>query len=153
MKTDIHKGDFRYKIKFRVGTTEYDYKINGVTGEVLDAKQNVLEEKLPGENKTFITKEKVLEIVLQHAKVTESEITEWECELENEKKDCHYEVEFKVGKNEYEYKVDAVTGEILESKADIEDEDRDDDEDCDDEDRDEDEDDDHDDEDDDRDDD
>lgn len=67
----------------------------------------------------YIGKAKAKEIALADAGVTEKEIRDFDCELDKEViGTTAYEVDFEVGFDEYEYKIDAVTGEILKSKID-----------------------------------
>ena len=56
-----------------------------------------------------------MEIALADAAVKKPEAKELKCELKDPKNECYYEVEFKVDNNKYEYKIDGVTGTILES--------------------------------------
>ncbi|MGN0299614.1 MAG: PepSY domain-containing protein [Lachnospiraceae bacterium] len=49
----------------------------------------------------------------KHANIASSEVTMVECELDEEDNMLVYEIEFKVGKIKYEYKVNAVTGAII----------------------------------------
>ena len=58
-----------------------------------------------------VDKAAVKETVLNHAGVTQPR--EYECELENDHNHLVYEIEFEADGLEYEYVVDARTGEIL----------------------------------------
>ena len=53
---------------------------------------------------------------LRHAGLSEADVRELECELDWEKGRMVYEVEFETAAYEYDYDVDAVTGEVLRSK-------------------------------------
>lgn len=67
----------------------------------------------------YIGKAKAKEIALADAGVTEKDIRDFECELDKEVVGATvYEVDFEVGFDEYEYKIDAATGEILKAKKD-----------------------------------
>ena len=57
-----------------------------------------------------------LTAALNHASVSESELTKRDVELDYEEGRLVYEIDFEVGQMEYEYKLDAVTGEILKSE-------------------------------------
>ncbi|MCD7755441.1 MAG: PepSY domain-containing protein, partial [Firmicutes bacterium] len=50
---------------------------------------------------------------LNHAGVTASSITQYECELDTEKGVQVYEIEFKAGGYEYEYTINATTGAVI----------------------------------------
>ena len=53
--------------------------------------------------------------------MSESEVTRLKCELDREHGSYVYEVEFDVGRMEYEYEIDAYTGAILKSEHDYDD--------------------------------
>lgn len=59
-------------------------------------------------------------IVLEHAGVTESEVTYVRANLDYDDGQTVYDIEFYIGNAEYDYKVDAVTGDILSYDYDIE---------------------------------
>lgn len=67
----------------------------------------------------YIGKAKAKEIALADAGVTAKDVRDFDCELDKEViGTTAYEVDFEVGFDEYEYKIDAVTGEILKAKVD-----------------------------------
>lgn len=62
----------------------------------------------------YIGAKKAKRIALKHAGVSKKACRELEAELDFDKDEpVHYDVEFKVGSLEYEYDIDAITGEIL----------------------------------------
>ena len=65
--------------------------------------------------------EKAQSIALTHAGVGAGDAYELEAELDHDDGVTVYEIEFKSGNMEYEYKVDAYTGAILEHEAEIDD--------------------------------
>ncbi|MDR2529763.1 MAG: PepSY domain-containing protein [Synergistaceae bacterium] len=65
----------------------------------------------------YIGMEKAKSIALTHAGLSESELHKLKVELDRRKNHLVYEVEFEHGGMEYEYKIDAVTGDILRRKA------------------------------------
>jgi len=67
-------------------------------------------------SKAYISKEEALAAACAHAKVSAQDLTEQEIELDSEKGIMLYEVEFRSGNTEYEYDIDARTGEILKQK-------------------------------------
>lgn len=116
-----HKTVLCYKITFKVGDVEYDYKINRTTGEIVDVVQKTAPEKpgqgpaeTPDQKKTHITKEEAQKIVLTDVAKEKHEVKELKCEIKHEKENCYYTVEFKVGDVKFSYKLDAATGDILE---------------------------------------
>ncbi|MBE5888164.1 MAG: hypothetical protein E7283_04930 [Lachnospiraceae bacterium] len=90
-------------------------------GQRPGAGQNKDEEQRPVDKPQIIQKEKVLAMVLKDANVTMKEVKDLKCELEEEDGAYCYEIEFEVKNVEYEYKVDALTGEILEVNKETED--------------------------------
>ncbi|MGN0294237.1 MAG: PepSY domain-containing protein [Lachnospiraceae bacterium] len=67
---------------------------------------------------TYIGNEKALSIALEHAGLSTSDLTKKEIEPDDEDGRMIYKVELKTGKAEYEYEIDAVTGDILEAEID-----------------------------------
>lgn len=68
----------------------------------------------------YIGESKAKQIALAHAGVSEGSIREFECELDREDGITVYEIGFECGNYEYEYEINALTGEIV--KHDIEEE-------------------------------
>ena len=64
------------------------------------------------ESKEFITKEKAKEIALSDAGVKESQIRDYEIELDREQGTYYYEISFDADGFEYEYDIDAKSGKI-----------------------------------------
>ena len=58
---------------------------------------------------------------LSNAGVSESEVTRLKCELDRDHGSYKYEIEFNVGRTEYEYEVDAYSGAILKAEQDYDD--------------------------------
>ena len=67
---------------------------------------------------TFINKDEVKRIVLEDVSIEENDINLYEASLELESKTFIYEVSFVYDKNEYDYVIDAKTGNIILSKID-----------------------------------
>ena len=68
-----------------------------------------------------ITKEAALAIALEHAGVTEDQISWLKNKLDYDNGRKVYEIEFNVGRTEYDYDIDAVSGRILEYSIDNDD--------------------------------
>ncbi len=66
-----------------------------------------------------ISKEKAKEIALNHANLKESDITDYEIDLDNEDGKLVYEISFECGGKEYDYDVNATTGDISNSKNEL----------------------------------
>lgn len=63
--------------------------------------------------KAYISRSKALEIALSAANLTKSQLTHCEIDLDFKDGKMVYDVELKVGYKEYDFEIDAVTGEIL----------------------------------------
>lgn len=134
LENDDHRRE--YEIEFYQGNKEYDYEIDAYTGELLSVDYDVesfaiehhddaTESHHATENVKYIGKEKVKELVLEHAGVKESDIHDFSIELEDEDDHdddvTHYEVEFHVGNVEYNYEIEATKGSVLKYEKEIED--------------------------------
>lgn len=64
-------------------------------------------------NVMFISKDEVKNIVLEHANITENDIKRWNVELGMENGNWEYDVEYIYNNEEYNYEIDAKTGEII----------------------------------------
>ncbi len=143
---DYEKGVWIYEVSFDKDRTDYEYVIDAVSGEVLrskvdpegkgnsksDAGENESNNKPVAEPETSspapsknevpenkITAKEAEAIALNKAGLSASEIYDKETELDYEKGVWVYEVSFEKGRTEYEYVIDAVSGEILRAKSDI----------------------------------
>lgn len=67
----------------------------------------------------FISEEQAKEIVLSHAGVPAEEVSRYSLRKERDDRRNVYEIEFRQGKVEYDYELDAVTGEIIQFEKDI----------------------------------
>ena len=110
---DRKNGVALYEVEFRAGDTEYDYVINAQTGEVISFKKKQDKNTSAPEQQAEITPAKAGEIAFEHAKVSRGEAADYRSKLENEDGVWVYEIEFRVGKTEYEYEIDAETGRII----------------------------------------
>ncbi len=114
-----------YEVEFRAADKKYEYEINATTGDILeeeikpDSKVNDKDDDdddvtAPAES---ITRAAALEIAYTDAGVTANEVKRPEIELDREKGVIVYEIEFKVSGKEYEYKINALTGEIIDREV------------------------------------
>ncbi len=71
------------------------------------------------ETNNYIGKDKALDIALEHAKLKESEVYDLSIELEDKYNARVYEIDFNYKNYDYEYYVDALTGDILHSFKEI----------------------------------
>ena len=117
-----------YEVEFEVNGTQYKYEIGLYDGAVLDyesethgsfsgtsdASKSEKQDKVSAE----LTENDAKAAALAHAGVTESQTSKLKVDLEDEDGRPVYEVEFKAGNMEYEYKIDGITGAVLEHERD-----------------------------------
>ncbi len=103
----IELDDNSYEIEFRYNNREYDYDIS-FTGEILKySTDNDYDDDDYNQAHATITRDEAREIALNHAGVTD--VTNYKIELDDNK----YEIEFRVDYLEYEYEINATTGQII----------------------------------------
>lgn len=122
-KLDYDDGIAEYEIEFYSSADEYDYEINASTGMVIKYSKETLE--LPAMNtaaaasdSVTITIEDAKAIALEYAGLTASDVKFTKTELDYDDGRAEYEIEFKYGMKEYEFKIDAASGKILEAEID-----------------------------------
>jgi uncharacterized membrane protein YkoI len=111
------RGVWLYDLEFLSGTTKYCYEINVSNGNVM-ACYSYMENPRgssgnTGNSGTMITSEEAQSIALKHAGLSASSLRETKCKLDKDHGRMIYEVEFKTHQMDYEYEIDAYTGEIL----------------------------------------
>lgn len=101
------------------GATEYDYDIDAYTGDILFFDYDA-EYYTPGQslgntamNGTSITADQDKQIALQHAGVDEANTRRMEMDIGYDHGRTTYEFSWKVNWTEYEYEIDAATGDII----------------------------------------
>lgn len=132
VRLDYDDGRAEYDVEFWLctdtGAAEYDYEIDALTGEVLafdydaedyDAAQAA--QTPPAASGAAITAEEAKQIALEHAGVNEADIRALELETDRDDGRTVYEFSWKIGWTEYDYDIDAATGEILSFSQDVDD--------------------------------
>ncbi len=113
----LDDGRWEYEIEFYSGQTEYDYDIDADTGAIISVDRDAeyyTPPVRPAVESGSITDQQALEIALQHAGLTQAEISRAKVKKDLDDGRWEYEIEFRVGWREYEYTIDAATGKILE---------------------------------------
>ncbi len=141
VRVDLEREDgiMVYEVDFEDNDNEYDYEINADTGEILKAESERKDGTLssarhsgrhgndadvhtvPGTTADLsacIGDAAALAIALEDADVAETDLTKKKVELDEEDGRMIYEVEFDVGRTEYEYEIDALSGGILKAETD-----------------------------------
>ena len=142
MDFDYENGVMVYEVEFYVGNNKYEADVNASTGAIVktdvemnDRKQNnnqapvvaptiqptPTQKPRPSNNQTqtnvTITMDGAIDIALNHAGLARNNIYDLDAELERNV----YEVSFKAGGYEYDYDIDATTGEIRYHKVEYDD--------------------------------
>nr|WP_326186206.1 PepSY domain-containing protein [uncultured Oscillibacter sp.] len=123
-----------YEVEFQADSTQYGYEIGLYDGSVLKSERETFGAAAPqtggaqtGGAQTggaqaggsYIGEEAAKSAAFNHAGVSAADASRLKCELDVEKGVYVYEVEFEVGRTEYEYEIDAVSGAILKAEQDI----------------------------------
>ncbi len=117
-----------YDAEFIVGKKEYDYDINAKTGAIIDKSVEVEDDKPSGNNgagndvsESAIGRDKAISIALGNANLKADEVTELECEYDVDNGVAKYEVSFKAKGIEYDYEIDANSGDFIKVEKEIDD--------------------------------
>ena len=140
---DYEDGIKVYDIDFYSGNVEYDYEINAATGSILSVDWDIEDYSIPAPEPaptevpapapaptaapsptqpaapSTISAERAKQIALSHAGVGGASFIK--VELDTDDGVQVYEIEFKVGNVEYEYDINAISGEIISSKSEVDD--------------------------------
>lgn len=115
---EIDNGVDTYHIEFYHENKEYDYEINANDGTIIEYDYDVENYDIAKGNiesniETKLTVEQVKEIAIKHANLTSDKVKFGKVELDNDNGVVKYDVEFFHNNVEYDYEVDANTGEII----------------------------------------
>ena len=125
-KLDDKYGTAYYEVDFTANGVEYEYDIDAITGTVIEQNQQTLDnnttykvqEEVVDYNTSigyYIDEAKAKEIALNHAGVTEADTSFIWAKSDNDDGRQVFDVEFYVSStnSEYDYEIDAQTGEII----------------------------------------
>ena len=101
---DIDDRTPHYDIEFVSGGYEYEVEVNAKNGRIIDFDRE-LDDSKPADPSKYVA--------LDHAGLTESQVTELKTEFDTDSLTAHYDVEFKCGGFEYEYKINAKSGKVI----------------------------------------
>lgn len=130
IERDWDDGRLEYELEFWCGTTEYDCTVDGHTGAVLkcgiDHHEEYGHHSDPHHSGTSTAGSDIgpaaaKAAALAHAGVSENQAAGMKVERDWDDGWLEYDVEFYVGRTEYEYTIDGVTGAVLEYEWDIDD--------------------------------
>lgn len=119
---DRDHGAYIYEIEFRSGSYEYDYDINAETGAVIKFQKDLDDDAKPADKTpatsttTYIGKDAAKSAALKHAGLDASAIRDYSCELDVDYGKARYEIEFEANGVEYEYEIDALSGNVIKAE-------------------------------------
>lgn len=121
---DHSHGTQVYDIEFYTSDTKYDYEIDASNGTVLEKnieqfqiQTHPTDGAINSSNNDYIGVDHAKEIALNHAQLNESDVQFAKAKLENDG-GVEYEIEFYSGRTEYDYTIDAISGNIIEYDVD-----------------------------------
>ena len=133
VKLDYDDGVQEYEVTFYVGNREYDYDIDAATGTIRSFDSEIEDDyniasspsatraATSASSGAAITEAEAKQIALDHAGVSESETERMRVKLGRDDGVQEYEVNFYVGNREYDYDINAATGEIRSHDSEIDD--------------------------------
>ena len=120
IRAHVERDDRRthWEVRWRSGDWVYDFDIDPDTGAILEwdrdhepaPKTNEPTERAPAQE---LTREEAQAIALAHAGFTADQVTGLRTHRDHDDRTPTYEIEFRVGRTEYEYELHAETGRIL----------------------------------------
>ena len=127
--TELENGIEVYNIEFSYENKEYDYKINSANGEIVEYDSDIEDYDITQQqategnksvtpnnqnsNNSKITVEKAKEISLKHANLKDNQVVFDKTEMDYDNGVQIYDIEFHYNNIEYNYEIDANTGNIL----------------------------------------
>jgi len=141
-KMDLDDGQMIYEVEFLYQGMEYEYEIDAKSGSILELEKEKDEhfdwddadddddddpgwrgsdddDDAPDDGEGYIGEAAAIGIALEHAGYTGEDDPWCKVKMEIENGIAIYEVEFEVPGYEYEYEIDAITGEILDIEQDL----------------------------------
>lgn len=119
VKEDWDDGTLEYNVEFWYNSTEYEYEINAYTGTILKYEQDRDDDHHTSSSTSSTTASPSIDTnaaksaAAKHAGVSVSDMRDVDVDYEKDAKTPYYEVDFKCGGMEYEYRISAVDGSVL----------------------------------------
>ena len=128
VKSDTYNGQKIYEIEFVYQNTEYDYEIHAITGKIISSEKESKKDsdgqiasKNQNTSDAFISASKAKEIALKHAGISAAAFIKAELDCDDDDDIPKYEIEFYSDATEYDYEINAKTGEILHYESETDD--------------------------------
>ncbi len=113
VKAEYDRDDNKYEIEFIAGSYKYEYEISAADGRVLKSEKEAVKSSVSSSGTAYsVSADEARQKALSHAGVTDP----YEFEIDYDRDDNKYEIEFKSGGYEYSYDINAATGEIIKSE-------------------------------------
>ena len=109
IKAEYDRDDNKYEIEFIAGSYKYEYEISAADGRVIESEKEAVKSSGTAYS---VSADDVKQTALSHAGVTNPN----ELEIDYDRDENKYEIEFKSGGYEYSYDINAETGEIIKSE-------------------------------------
>ncbi len=111
-------GRLTYDVDFYSGNKEFDYEILASDGTILSYDADIENYRIPSaasntSSANYITADRAKEIALANAGLSSSQVSFVKAQFDWDDGRAEYEVEFSHSFREYEYTIDAVSGQIL----------------------------------------
>ena len=120
IELDMERGVMVYDVEFDASGIEYDYDINAQTGEVVryDNKRDDGYRESGNADGTLVTapvisEEDAKSAAYTHAGITADDVLHAKAKLDREHGTVIYEIEFRTATHEYDYDINATTGEVV----------------------------------------
>lgn len=122
---DYDDGHVIYDVEFYSGDIEFDYEIDAVSGSIVEYDKDIEYYTVPssvsaGSRTDYIGEEQAKSIALENAELAVEQVTFIKAHLDYNDGRIVYDVEFFSDITEYDYEIDAVSGEIIEYDFEIE---------------------------------
>lgn len=127
---DRDDGRFVYELEFTCDGAKFEYKVDATTGDIVQYEREQFSTGNNGGNGwqggqnasgSLIGEDAAKSAALSHAGISESSTTRMRVELDHDDGYTLYEVSFNVDRMEYEYKIDAYTGDVLQFESEYDD--------------------------------
>ena len=122
VEQDYENGTLVYELEFHTATHEYEYEILASTGGVYSRSAEAFQTTGAGTGSggsAYIGMDRAKAAALEHAGLTAGQAAFTHASMDRDHGKMVYELEFRQGRTEYEYKIDAATGRILEHEMDV----------------------------------
>ena len=129
---ELDDEDKNYHVILRDKEKRVVYMIEADSGKIMNSETTPIDAPLPNDdtqtnsdntntsnNKTQLTKDEAFNYALKHAGVSRNEVKVKEIELDRDDGRLIYEIEFYTSNREYDYDIDAYTGQVLSMDYDI----------------------------------